>query len=203
MRRDDAAAPPRKCLPPYNSTVRREVKRSPASGGPWKMAEKKGERNGKRPCFLPDSMYNNPQQIKHPLFFKKTSPHGPRSHAVWGPTPHLQAVCQAGFPLVRGGAEPRAAPLLRGHPAWSSIWPDFSPGAPPPELSSPLSGRTLSKTCSFLTWGVTVSVHGEGAVLPSKTLLAFALLHFVLQGEIYLLPQVFLDFLLLHSNPLW
>ena len=71
MRRDDAAAPPRKCLPPYNSTVRREVKRTPASGGSWKMAEKKGERNAKRPCFLSDSMYNNPQQIKHPLFFKK------------------------------------------------------------------------------------------------------------------------------------
>ena len=81
VRRDDAAAPPRKCLPPYNSTVRREVKRSPASGGPWKMAEKKGERNGKRPCFLPDSMYNNPQQIKHPLFFKKTTLHGSHAHA--------------------------------------------------------------------------------------------------------------------------
>ena len=36
-----------------------------------------------------------------------------------------------------------------------------------------------------------------------KTLLAFALLHFVLQGQIYLLLQVFLDFLLLHSSPLW
>ena len=36
-----------------------------------------------------------------------------------------------------------------------------------------------------------------------KTLLAFALLHFVLQGQICLLLQVFLDFLLLHSSPLW
>ena len=35
-----------------------------------------------------------------------------------------------------------------------------------------------------------------------KTLLAFVLLHFVLQGQIYLLFQVFLDFLLLHSSPL-
>ena len=35
-----------------------------------------------------------------------------------------------------------------------------------------------------------------------KTLLAFALLHSVLQGQIYLLLQVFLDFLLLHSSPL-
>ena len=36
-----------------------------------------------------------------------------------------------------------------------------------------------------------------------QTLLAFALLHFVLQGQICLLLQVSLDFLLLHSNPLW
>ena len=36
-----------------------------------------------------------------------------------------------------------------------------------------------------------------------KTVLAFALLHFVLQGQICLLLQVFLDFLLLQSNPLW
>ena len=35
-----------------------------------------------------------------------------------------------------------------------------------------------------------------------QTLLAFALLHSVFQGQICLLPQVFLDFLLLHSSPL-
>ena len=35
-----------------------------------------------------------------------------------------------------------------------------------------------------------------------KTLLAFALLHFVLQGQSWLLLQVSLDFLLLHSSPL-
>ena len=34
-----------------------------------------------------------------------------------------------------------------------------------------------------------------------KTLLAFALLHSVLQDQICLLLQVFLDFLLLHSSP--
>ena len=33
-------------------------------------------------------------------------------------------------------------------------------------------------------------------------LLAFALLHSVFQGQICLLLQVFLDFLLLHSSPL-
>ena len=36
-----------------------------------------------------------------------------------------------------------------------------------------------------------------------KTLLTFALLHSVLQGQIWLLLQVFLDFLLFHSSPLW
>ena len=36
-----------------------------------------------------------------------------------------------------------------------------------------------------------------------KTLLAFALLHFVLQGQTCLLLQVSIDFLLLHSRPLW
>ena len=34
-----------------------------------------------------------------------------------------------------------------------------------------------------------------------KTLLAFALLHFVLQGQTCLLLQVSLDFLLLHPSP--
>ena len=36
-----------------------------------------------------------------------------------------------------------------------------------------------------------------------NSILAFALLHSVLQGQICLLLQVFLDFLLLHSSPLW
>jgi len=36
-----------------------------------------------------------------------------------------------------------------------------------------------------------------------KALLAFALLHFLLQGQICLLLQSSLDFLLLHSSPLW
>ena len=51
-------------------------------------------------------------------------------------------------------------------------------------------------------------VVGKGCLLWTacsldKTLLAFALLPFVLQGQTCLLIQVFLDFLLLHSNPLW
>ena len=46
----------------------------------------------------------------------------------------------------------------------------------------------------------------KGETVPDsplgKTLLAFALLHSVFQGQICLLLQVFLDFLLLHSSPL-
>ena len=41
-------------------------------------------------------------------------------------------------------------------------------------------------------------IHSHG-----KTLLAFALLHFVFQGQTCLLLQVSLDFLLLHSSSLW
>ena len=51
-------------------------------------------------------------------------------------------------------------------------------------------------------------VVGRGCLLwpvrsLGKTLLVFALLHFILQGQICLLLQVFLDFLLLHSSPLY
>ena len=51
-------------------------------------------------------------------------------------------------------------------------------------------------------------VVGRGCLLRpvhslSKTLLAFALLHSVLQGQICLLFQASLDFLLLRSSPLW
>ena len=50
-------------------------------------------------------------------------------------------------------------------------------------------------------------VVGRGCLLwpvrsLGKTLLAFALLHSILQSQISLLLQVFLDFLLLHSSPL-
>ena len=51
-------------------------------------------------------------------------------------------------------------------------------------------------------------VVGRGCLLCpvcslGKTLLAFALLHSVLQGQICLLLQVTPDFLLLHTSPLW
>ena len=51
-------------------------------------------------------------------------------------------------------------------------------------------------------------VFGRGCLLwpvrsLGKTLLAFALLHSVFQGQICLWPKAFLDFLLWHSSPLW
>ena len=51
-------------------------------------------------------------------------------------------------------------------------------------------------------------VVGRGCLLRpvcylGKTLLVFALLHFVFQGQTCLWLQVSLDFLLLHSSPLW
>jgi len=51
-------------------------------------------------------------------------------------------------------------------------------------------------------------VVGRGCLLwpvrfLGKTLLAFALLHFAIQGQICLLLQISLDLLLLHSSPLW
>ena len=41
------------------------------------------------------------------------------------------------------------------------------------------------------------------AISLSKTLLAFDLLHFIFQDQACLLLQVSLDFLCLHSSPLW
>ena len=51
-------------------------------------------------------------------------------------------------------------------------------------------------------------VVGRGCLLwpvhfLGKALSVFALLHSTIQGQICLLLQVFLDFLLLHSSPLW
>ena len=52
-----------------------------------------------------------------------------------------------------------------------------------------------------------ISHHPNGLLWPvcslGKTLLAFFLLHFALQGQTCPLVQVSLDFLLLHSSPIW
>ena len=63
----------------------------------------------------------------------------------------------------------------------------------------------------FQYWPSGVSIYcvvGRGCLLwPVRfflaKLLVFALLHFVLQGQIWLLLQVSLDFLVLHSSPLY
>ena len=44
-----------------------------------------------------------------------------------------------------------------------------------------------------------LTITSSKVYLPDKILLAFALLHFVLQGQTCLLCQISLDFLLLHS----
>ena len=56
--------------------------------------------------------------------------------------------------------------------------------------------------------GVFFCVFGRGCLLwpvhsLGKTLLAFALLYFVLQGQTCLLLQVSLEFIILRSSPLW
>ena len=65
----------------------------------------------------------------------------------------------------------------------------------------------LVLTISWCPCVVFSCVVGRGCLLwpvcsLGRTLLAFALLHSVLQGQICLLLQVFLDFMLLHSSPL-
>ena len=46
-------------------------------------------------------------------------------------------------------------------------------------------------------------VSNDQGILLAKLLLAFVVLHFVIQSQTCLLLQVSLEFLLLHSNPLW
>ena len=78
--------------------------------------------------------------------------------------------------------------------------------------SPPLAAKNIINMVSVLTiwWCPCVEscvVGSECLLWPmhslSKTLLAFALLHSVLQGQTCLLPHVSPDFLLLHPSPLW
>ena len=78
--------------------------------------------------------------------------------------------------------------------------------------SPSLAAKNIINLISVLTFWWYLCVESslvlleEGVCWPvcslGKTLLAFALLHSVLQDQICLLLQVFLDFLLLHSYPL-
>ena len=81
----------------------------------------------------------------------------------------------------------------------------------PFRASPSLAAKNIINLISVSTiwWCPCVCPHiGIGCLLwpvcfLGKTLLSSALLHFVLQGQICLLFQVSLDFLLLHSSPLW
>ena len=57
--------------------------------------------------------------------------------------------------------------------------------------------------CVELSYVLFERVFANTSASLGKALLAFALLHFVLQGQICLLLQVSLDFLLLRPSPLW
>ena len=86
------------------------------------------------------------------------------------------------------------------------------PAAPPGSIQVKTSDlRTLlwcwqRRSGSWLqiwVWVLSLALATEWPVHSlGKTLLVFALLHSVFQGQICVLPQVFLDFLLLHSSPL-
>ena len=72
-----------------------------------------------------------------------------------------------------------------------------------PTLSDPWTAAYQAP----LSMGFSRQEYWSGVPLPSlaadlTNLLSFALLHFVLQGQICLLLLVFLNFLLLHSSPL-
>ena len=74
--------------------------------------------------------------------------------------------------------------------------------APVGHWNSPARTSLFSLLISNLTIPESASLLWPVCSL-GRTPLAFALLHCVLQGQICLLLQVFLDFLLLHSSPLW
>ena len=81
-------------------------------------------------------------------------------------------------------------------------------GASPSLAAKNIINLILVLTTWWCSCGVFSCVVGRGCLLwpvcsLGKTLLAFALLHFVLHGLTCLLLQVSLDFLLLHSCPRW
>ena len=69
-------------------------------------------------------------------------------------------------------------------------------------VSCTMSWTSVHSSSGSLSISCWMRVFAGKQTVLCKTLLAFALLHSVLQGQIYLLLQVFLDFLLLHSIPL-
>ena len=89
--------------------------------------------------------------------------------------------------FINQGISASFSPLLSYHWLWTTrFWPIKGP-----QHMCRVFSCVVGRGC--LLW----PVRSLG-----KTLLAFALLHSVFQGQICLLLPVFLDFLLLHSSPL-
>jgi len=88
-------------------------------------------------------------------------------------------------------------------------WTELNPFPSPGNLIKEYNQSDFSIDHLVMSMCRVVScVVGRGCLLwpvhsLGKTLLAFTLLHFVLQGQICLLLQVSLDILLLHLSPLW
>ena len=88
--------------------------------------------------------------------------------------------------------------------------PCLGEAAPPPEGSSVCAQKAPARL-GFpgalpqrrVVWMWFGAFPGRTVYFLGKTLLVFVLLHSVFQGQICLLLQVFLDFLLLHSSPLY
>ena len=74
-----------------------------------------------------------------------------------------------------------------------------SPSLAAKNMINLISDQLVMSTCRDISWVV-----GKGTLAYWQNfMLAFAPLHFVLQDQTCLLLQVSLDFLLLHSSPLW
>ena len=83
------------------------------------------------------------------------------------------------------------------------IWNSFKCAKSTPLIQSNFGDQLVMSMCRVIS-----CVVGRGCLLwpvcsLGKILLAFALLHSVLQGQICLLLQVSIDLLLWHSSPLW
>ena len=107
-----------------------------------------------------------------------------------------------------------AATLITGGSLWLLCYSRDGFGKEWGDKNSDFQFRTLSSMSDFGVDHLVMSmcrvfscvVGGRCLLRPvhflGKTLLVFILLHSVFQGQVCLLLQVFLDFLLLHSSPL-
>ena len=108
--------------------------------------------------------------------------------------------CGAWWVAVYGVAQSRTR--LKQLSSSSSFSASFNPWALSTKKQQWISGVSLDQW-QLRANGWMLFPFAPQYVFLGKILLAFALLHFVLQSQTCLLPQVSLDFLLLHSSPLW